>query len=119
MTLYAAARIGVVAAFVHPLSTARELAHYLDATGATTVISLDFVYPTLSEARPKKPINLMLLGRIGDYLGPLKRLAFNWTRGRQIEADTAEIRAYAGGCRRWPHRARYPMRWPHRPAIRR
>lgn len=92
VTLYAAARIGVVAAFVHPLSTARELAHYLDATGATTVISLDFVYPTLSEARPKKPINLMLLGRIGDYLGPLKRLAFNWTRGRQIEAVPADPR---------------------------
>lgn len=90
--LYAAARIGVVAAFVHPLSTASELTHYLDATGASSVVGLDFVYPTLAAARPKKPLSLMLLGRIGDYLGPLKRLAFNWTRGRKIDAVPADPR---------------------------
>ena len=101
--LYAAARMGVVSAFVHPQSTAAELTHYLDATGATTVVSLDLFYPNLSAARPSKPITLMLLGRIGDYLGPLKRLAFNWTRRRQIEAVPADSRV-----RWWQHSLSIP-----------
>jgi long-chain acyl-CoA synthetase len=92
VALYAAARIGVVSAFIHPLSTSAEISHYLDATGAEVVLGLDLFYPALAAAAPRKPIRHLLLGRIGDYLGPLQRLAFRLLRWRMIPRIPADPR---------------------------
>jgi long-chain acyl-CoA synthetase len=41
---YAANKLGAVVAFVHPLASAPELEHYLNATGARIVLTLDSLY---------------------------------------------------------------------------
>jgi long-chain acyl-CoA synthetase len=92
VALYAAARIGVVCAFIHPLSTAAEIGHYLDATGARVVLGLDLFYPALAAATPRQPISHLLLGRIGDYLRPLRRLGFWLLKGRHLPRMTADPR---------------------------
>lgn len=92
VVLYAAARIGVVSAFIHPLSTAAEITHYLDLTGARVALSLDLFQPALAAATPKQPLRQLLLGRIGDYLSPLRRLVFRVLRHRQIPRIASDAR---------------------------
>jgi long-chain acyl-CoA synthetase len=41
VAFYAANRLGIVAALIHPLSTPREITGYLDASGARVALALD------------------------------------------------------------------------------
>jgi long-chain acyl-CoA synthetase len=84
IAFYAANRLGAVPALIHPLSTAPEIAHYLDATGARLALTLDAFYGALAAAAPKRPLHRILLARIPDYLPPLKGLGFRLTKGRKI-----------------------------------
>ena len=58
------------------LSTAVEVSHYLDQTGATIALTLDAFHATLAKATPAKPLERIILARIPDFLPPLKRIAF-------------------------------------------
>ena len=84
IAFYAANRLGAVPALIHPLSTAPEIAHYLDASGARVALALDAFYGALAAAAPKRPLETILLARIPDYLPPLKALGFRLTKGRKI-----------------------------------
>jgi len=84
IAFYAANRLGAVPALIHPLSTAPEIAHYLDASGARIALALDAFYGTLAAARPKRPLEKILVARIPDYLPPVKKLGFWATKGRKI-----------------------------------
>jgi long-chain acyl-CoA synthetase len=84
IAFYAANRLGAVPALIHPLSTAPEIAHYLDASGARIALALDAFYGTLAAARPKRPLETILLARIPDYLSPVKRVGFWASKGRKI-----------------------------------
>ena len=84
IAFYAANKLGAVPALIHPLSAAPEIAHYLDASGARVALVLDAFYGTLAAARPKRPVEKILLARIPDYLPPLKALGFRLTKGRKI-----------------------------------
>ena len=86
IAFYAANKIGVVAALIHPLSAAPEIEHYLDASGARIALTLDAFYGVFASLRPKRPLETIVLARIGDYLAPLKRFAFWLTKGRKIAA---------------------------------
>jgi len=57
IAFYAANRLGAVSALIHPLSTAVEITHYLDASGARTALVLDAFYGTLAAATPKTPLS--------------------------------------------------------------
>jgi len=92
VAFYAANRLGVVPALIHPLSTAPEIEHYLDASGAQVALTLDAFYGVLAQARPRRPLRSILLARIGDDLPPLKRLGFWLTKGRKIAAVPADDR---------------------------
>jgi long-chain acyl-CoA synthetase len=94
IAFYAANKLGALPAFIHPLSTAPEIAHYLDASGARIVLALDAFYVTLTAARPKRPLERILLARIGDYLSPLKRLGFWLTKGRKIARVSSDTRVH-------------------------
>jgi len=83
ITFYAANKIGVVPAFVHPLSAVPELEHYLDATRARIVLTLDAFYEKFASARPRISPQTLILARIADYLSPLGKLAL-WLSGRHI-----------------------------------
>ena len=97
IAFYAANRLGAAAALIHPLSTAPEITHYLDATGARIALSLDAFVGTLLSATPRLPLQTILVARIPDYLSPLKRLGFWLTRGRKIERvrDDPRVRSWA------------------------
>ncbi len=97
IAFYAANRLGAVPALIHPLSAAPEIAHYLDASGARLALALDAFYGTLAAARPKGPLEKILLARIPDYLPPLKALGFRLTKGRKIPRVPAGSAGACGG----------------------
>jgi long-chain acyl-CoA synthetase len=92
IAFYAANRLGVVAALIHPLSTAPEITHYLDVTGARVVLTLDAFHGVMASVRPRQPLTHILLSRIGDDLSPLKRLGFWLKKGRKIPTVPADPR---------------------------
>ncbi|HQZ15649.1 MAG TPA: AMP-binding protein [Vicinamibacteria bacterium] len=98
IAFYAANRLGAVPALIHPLSTAPEITHYLDASGARIAVVLDAFYATMAAATPKIPLETVILARIPDYLSPLKKLGFWLTRGRKIAKipEDPRVRWWAG-----------------------
>jgi len=96
IAFYAANRLGAVPALIHPLSTAPEITHFLDATGARMALTLDAFYGPLAAAAPREPLTSIVIARIPEYLGPLKRLGFWATKGRKIAPlpDDARVRAW-------------------------
>jgi long-chain acyl-CoA synthetase len=92
IAFYAANRLGVVPALIHPLSTASEIEHYLNASGARVALTLDAFYGVFAQVKPKQPLQRIVLARIGDYLSPLKRFGFWLTKGRKIAAVPADAR---------------------------
>ena len=98
IAFYAANRLGAVPALIHPLSTAPEITHYLDASGARIAVVLDAFYGTMAAATPKIPLETVILARIPDYLSPLKKLGFWLTRGRKIAKipEDPRVRWWAG-----------------------
>ena len=71
IAFYAANRLGALPALIHPLSTAPEITHFLDATGARMALVLDAFYGTLAAATPKAPLEKILVATIPEYLSPL------------------------------------------------
>ena len=92
IAFYAAVRRGALPALIHPLSTAPEITHFLDETGARMALTLDAFHATLAAATPKKPLERIVLARIPDYLPPLKRVAFAVTKGRNIPRVASDAR---------------------------
>jgi long-chain acyl-CoA synthetase len=97
IAFYAANRLGALPALIHPLSTAPEITHFLDATGARMALALDAFYGPLAAATPKRPLERIVVARIADYLSPVKRLGFWATKGRKIPRLPADprLRAWA------------------------
>ncbi len=52
IAFYAANKLGAVPAMVHPLSAPPELEHYLNATGARIVLTLDAFYGRFAQTKP-------------------------------------------------------------------
>lgn len=98
IAFYAANKLGVAASMVHPLSTADEIAFYLRASDSRVAITLDAFVPVFAAARAGTPLDTLVVARLGDYLDPVHRLGFWWTRGRHI-APVAE----GGGLVGWRH----------------
>jgi long-chain acyl-CoA synthetase len=92
IAFYAANRLGALPALIHPLSTAPEITHFLDATGARMALTLDAFYGPLAAATPKTPLARIVIARIPEYLSPLKRLGFWATKGRKIPPVPADPR---------------------------
>jgi len=98
IAFYAANKIGVVTALIHPLSTAPEIEHYLNASGARIALTLDAFYGVFASLKPHQPLERIILCRIGDYLTPLKRFGFWLTKGRKIAAvpNDPRVRWWSG-----------------------
>ncbi len=84
IAFYAANKLGAVAAMVHPLSTATEIAGYLRATGARVALTLDAFHGTFAALPPDVRPKHLVLASIGEFLSPLKRLGFWAAKGRKI-----------------------------------
>ena len=92
IAFYAANKLGAVPALIHPLSTAPEIEHYLNASRARIALTLDAFYDRFAGIKPKLPLETLILARIPDYLSPLKKFGFWLTKGRNIPAVPADAR---------------------------
>jgi len=81
---YAANKLGAVSSMIHPLSTIKEIEFYLNVAKSRFVLTLDAFYCKFKDLKETTPLETMILARIPDYLGPLKRIGFNLTMGRKI-----------------------------------
>jgi long-chain acyl-CoA synthetase len=98
IAFYAAAKLGAVASMIHPLSTAEEIAGYLDMSQSRLALTLDLFYAQFAEARHGTPLETLVLARVSDYLSAAKRLGFWLTRGRKIPRvpDDPAVRWWSG-----------------------
>ena len=92
IAFYAANKLGAVPALIHPLSTAPEIEHYLNASHARIALTLDAFYERFAAVRPKLPLETLILARIPDYLSPLKKFGFWLSKGRKIARVPADAR---------------------------
>ena len=92
IAFYAANKLGAVPALIHPLSTAPEIEHYLNASRARTALTLDACYERFASIKPKLPLKTLILARIPDYLSPVKRFGFWLTKGRKIPRVPTDTR---------------------------
>jgi long-chain acyl-CoA synthetase len=81
---YAANKLGAVSSMIHPLSTTKEIEFYLNVAKSRFVLTLDAFYSKFKDLKKTTPLETLLLARIPDYLGHLKRIGFNLTKGRKI-----------------------------------
>ena len=81
---YAANKLGAVSSMIHPLSTTNEIEFYLNVSKSRFVLTLDAFYSKFKDLKETTPLETLILARIPDYLGPLKRIGFNLTKGRKI-----------------------------------
>ena len=86
IAFYAAAKIGAVPAFIHPLSTTPEIQKYLAISHSRVVLTLDAFYPSFAALPADAALETLILTRIPDYLPLLKRPLFRLTKGRRIAA---------------------------------
>src|SRR5664280_1711374 len=84
IAVYAANKLGVVSALIHPLSTEREVEQYLNESGAQVALTLDAFFGVFARVEPTQPLRHIVLARIGDHLSPVKRFGFWLTKGRKI-----------------------------------
>jgi len=81
---YAANKLGAVSSMIHPLSTIKEIEFYLKVAKSRFVLTLDAFYGKFKDLKETTPLETLILARIPDYLGPIKRIGFNLTKGRKI-----------------------------------
>jgi long-chain acyl-CoA synthetase len=84
IAFYAANRLGVVPAMIHPLAAPAEIESYLNASQSRVAVTLDALYRSFAEVRSRTRLQTIILARICDDFGPLKRLGYWVTRGRKI-----------------------------------
>ncbi len=65
---YAANKLGVVASMIHPLSTAKEIAYYLNISRSHAALTLDIYYDTFREATNEAPLTTLILTEMTDPL---------------------------------------------------
>lgn len=92
IAFYAAAKLGVVSSFIHPLSAPAEIEGYLNRSRSRVALTLDAFYGAFAEVRDRTPLDTLILARISDYLPAAKRLGFWLTRGRKLPPVPADAR---------------------------
>ena len=63
---YAANKLGVVASMIHPLSTAKEIAYYLNIAESRYALTLDLFYDKFKEVQAETPLETIILTEIFD-----------------------------------------------------
>ncbi|MBN1892670.1 MAG: acyl--CoA ligase [Clostridiales bacterium] len=92
IVFYAANKHGVIANMVHPKTPPDELAEFMTTTNSRYLIILDaFMFKSIGVFE-KIAIEKVIVARIGDFLSPVKRAGFYWSKGRKIPAVPDEER---------------------------
>jgi len=89
---YAANKIGAVASMIHPLSTAKEIAFYLNVSKSRFALTIDAFYGKFREVMAETSLDVLILTKISDYLDLVKKIGFYLTKGRKIPPVPADPR---------------------------
>src|SRR5664280_3213779 len=65
---YAANKLGAVASMIHPLSTAKEIAFYLNVSKSRVAMTLEMFYEKFAEVKNETPLKAIILAQIPDFL---------------------------------------------------
>jgi len=78
VVLFGILRAGLVAVNVNPMYTVPELVHQLVDSGARAIVVLENFAHTVAEALAATPLSTVVVTRLGDHCGLVKRLAVNF-----------------------------------------
>ncbi|HKT38169.1 MAG TPA: long-chain fatty acid--CoA ligase, partial [Ktedonobacterales bacterium] len=67
IAFYGAIKAGAVVVPTNPLYQPHELEHQLSDSGAKVIVMVDQLYHTLAEARPRTPVEHVILAGVADY----------------------------------------------------
>ena len=82
---YALNLIGAVANMIHPLSSEKEIEHFITESGSKMAITLDQFYGKFDRVRRDTGLETLLITSIRDELGPVVRFGYDLTEGRRNE----------------------------------
>ena len=85
IAFYAANKLGAVPTLIHPLSAPPEIEHYLNASHAKIVLTLDSFYERFARIEPTQPLEKLILACIPDYFPLPKKITFWLAKGRKIK----------------------------------
>jgi long-chain acyl-CoA synthetase len=73
---YATLRLGAVVVGNNPLYTKRELSHQIKDSGSEVVVTLDLLYPKVTEVREEAGVREVVVGKVTDFMPfPINLLA--------------------------------------------
>jgi long-chain acyl-CoA synthetase len=87
---YAANKLGAVSSMIHPLSAPDEIDFYLNLSQSRYALTLDAFYGKFRDLKDRTALETLILTRIPDYLGWIKKIGFNLTKGRKISSVPAD-----------------------------
>ncbi len=73
---FAALRLGAVIVPTNPLYSEKELEFQLKDSGAETLVTLDMLYPKIYKVQAAVGLKNIIVGKVQDYLPPLKKLLY-------------------------------------------
>ncbi len=73
---YGALKAGAIVVPTNPLYSDKELTFQIQNSGAETLVTLDMLYAQVQKVRPQTGLQRVIVGRIQDYLPPLKKLMY-------------------------------------------
>jgi long-chain acyl-CoA synthetase len=76
ISFYAALSIGAIVVPTNPLYTEKELEYQINDAGAETLITLDLLYARIINIKARTPLKRIIVGKIEDYLPPLKKILY-------------------------------------------
>lgn len=92
---YAVNLVGAVANMVHPLSSEKEIEHYLNASKSVTAITLDLFYHKFERIRSNTGITNIVIASVKDELSKSVRAGYMLVEGftqKKIPSDAPVIR---------------------------
>lgn len=85
---YAANKLGVKTCMVHPLSSPAEIGMFLRDSGSILLVTVDLLYPRLTEILRETVVRDVIVCKINDYFDPIKSSVFainNRKKRKKIE----------------------------------
>lgn len=84
ISVYALNKLGAIANMVHPKTPPKELHEFMTQTGSECLIILDLFLGKHSEMLEEMKPGLVIVCSIADYLSLAKKLAFRFSKRKQI-----------------------------------
>jgi long-chain acyl-CoA synthetase len=82
-SFYGVLKAGAIVVACNPLYTAKELAYQISDAGATTIITLSKMYPTVQQVVPQTQLQNVIVTNIKEYMPLLLRTAFKFLREKK------------------------------------